>query len=194
MADACHASCRLCASADRGPFYTLRRAVALRGAPPPHQRRGAEPSACAATVRARRSVSALVGGIVASDFSEDAFRDGVVRAAVVDAQLRRVTDSRVRGVAVRSASGDETAAAQPPPPPPGAPAQQQQQLPAVVVDYQLTLDSRRDADAYAAVALRATDDALAAAANERSNMRAARAVALLGPPLQPRPVPQVPPA
>ena len=124
-----------------------------------------------------RSVSALVSGIVASDFDERPFVDGVVRAAVVDAGAQGVDASRVSAVRVAPATPEQAAvlaeqggAAAPPP----------KRL--LAVSYDVAFDARADADAYAAEALAATDDSLAAAANERSNMRDARAAALLAPP------------
>ena len=124
-----------------------------------------------------RSVSALVSGIVASDFDERPFVDGVVRASVVDAGAQGVDASRVLAVRVAPATPEQAAVlaeqggAAPPPP---------KRL--LAVSYDVAFDARSDADAYAAEALAATDDSLAAAANERSNMRDARAAALLAAP------------
>ena len=130
----------------------------------------------------RRSVSSLVVGIRASDFDERPFVDGVVRAAVVDAGAQGVDASRVSAVRVAPATPEQAAVlapaaeqggAAPPPPPPKR---------LLSVSYDVAFDARADADAYAAEALAATDDSLAAAANERSNMRDARAAALLAQP------------
>ena len=123
-----------------------------------------------------RSVSALVSGIVASDFDERPFVDGVVRASVVDAGAQGVDASRVLAVRVAPATPEQAAvlAEQ------GGAALPPKRL--LAVSYDVAFDARSDADAYAAEALAATDDSLAAAANERSNMRDARAAALLAAP------------
>ena len=114
-----------------------------------------------------------MSGIRASDFDAEAFRYGAARAAVVDAGAWGVNESHVTHISVRPATPDELRAAAR-----DAAASQ----PYLALNYTVALDSRRDADAFAAIAARATDDALAAAANERSNMRDARAEELLGPP------------
>ena len=119
-------------------------------------------------------MSSLVGGIVESDFDTRPFIDGVVRAAVVDAGAAGVDASRVSAVRVAPASAEQAAALAT-----GGAVPSQRLL---AVSYDVAFDSRADADAYAAEALAATDDALAAAANERSNMRDARALTLLQPP------------
>ena len=125
-------------------------------------------------------MSALVSGIVASDFDERQFVDGVVRAAVVDAGAQGVDASRVSAVRVAPATAEQ-AAVLAPPAEPGAPPPPTPRL-LLSVSYDVAFDASADADAYAAEALAATDDSLAAAANERSNMRDARAVMLLAPP------------
>ena len=127
-----------------------------------------------------RSVSALVSGIVASDFDERPFIDGIVRAAVVDAGAQGVDASRVSAVRVAPATPEQAAVLAPAAEQGGAATPPPKRL--LSVSYDVAFDARADADAYAAEALAATDDSLAAAANERSNMRDARAAALLAQP------------
>jgi hypothetical protein len=124
-------------------------------------------------------VSSLVSGIRESDFDTRPFVDGIVRAAVVDAGAQGVDASRVSSVVVAPASAEQAALlAGVGGAPDGSPSPRL----LLAVSYDVGFDARADADAYAAEALAATDDALAAAANERSNMRDARAAALLAPP------------
>ena len=164
-------------------------------------------------MRAALSVSALLSGMRESDFSGEAFRDGLQRAVVVDAGLRPLDRGRIAalrvsardvnateaaGVAATRAAEAALAAARAaaaaaaalpsadaPPSPPLSPPPSPALL--VALSYEVTFDSAADADVYAASAARATDYALAAAANERSNMRAARVEALRAPPTR-RPV------
>jgi hypothetical protein len=115
-----------------------------------------------------------------SDFAAEPFRAGVARAAVVDAGARGVNRSRVTRVTLSDKPLDASERA-------ALPAEPRESLidanvPLLRLSYDVTLDGRRDADAFERVAARASDDALAAAANERSNMRAARVEALLAPP------------
>ncbi len=111
-----------------------------------------------------------------SDFEPDAFKRGAARAAVVDAGASGTSAERITAVALGPSSAGG---------PPGAP-------PLLNLNYTITLDARREAEVYSATAARTTDDALAAAANERSNMRAARVEALAAPPQGPRPVAALP--
>lgn len=121
-----------------------------------------------------------MSGIRESDFDTRPFVDGIVRAAVVDAGAQGVEASRVSSVSVAPASAEQAAllAGVGGAPPDGSPSPRL----LLAVSYDVAFDARADAAAYAAEALAATDDALAAAANERSNMRDARAAALLAPP------------
>ena len=114
-----------------------------------------------------------MSGIQQSDFDAEAFRYGAARSAVVDAGAWGVNESRITHISVRPATPEELREAA---------RDVGASQPYLALNYTVTLDSRHDADAYAAIAARATDDALAAAANERSNMRDARAEELLGPP------------
>ena len=128
----------------------------------------------------------LVSGIRESDFDTRPFVDGIVRAAVVDAGASGVDATRVSNVSVAQATEAQAASLA---------AQAADGVPStrllLAVSYDIAFDARADADAYAAEALAATDDALAAAANERSNMRDARAAALLLSPAV-RAVPKLP--
>ena len=117
---------------------------------------------------------------MASDFDERPFVDGVVRAAGVDAGAQGVDASRVSAVRVAPATPEQAAVLAPAAEQGAAPLPPPKRL--LSVSYDVAFDARPDADAYAAEALAATDDALAAAANERSNMRDARAAALPTPP------------
>ena len=116
-----------------------------------------------------------MSGLTVSDFEAEAFRGGVARAAVVTAGAAGINASRVTGITVRDARAVPAAAAVMPRDAGAAGS-------ACVVSYKIAFDTRAEADAYAAVAARATDDALAAAANVRSTMRFARAEALVEPP------------
>jgi hypothetical protein len=131
-------------------------------------------------------VSVLVSGMSASDFSAEPFRAGVARAAVVDAGARGVNISRVTNVTLTDKLNAAELAALP----------EARDVAAtdtlVRLSYDVTLDGRADAAAFERVAARASDDALASAANERSNMRAARVEALAAPPTR-RATPKLPP-
>ncbi len=117
-----------------------------------------------------------MSGLTKSDFEAEAFRGGVARAAVVTAGATNVNASRVFGITIRAAR-DVPAATD-------AVPRDSKLRPdsTTVVSYVVAFDTKADADAYAVVAARATDDALAAAANVRSNMRFARAETLVEPP------------